>query len=116
MSGLDWFPTFVAAAGNANIVDELKKGKKIGDRTYKNHLDGYNQLNMITGKGASNRHEIFYRLIGIERRHRRADFRGERPRIGRGSDGDGEIATDRRGKWHVRRRPFGATGQRRAPR
>ena len=60
MSGLDWFPTFVAAAGNPNIVEELKKGKKVGDRTYKNHLDGYNQMDMITGKGPSNRHEIFY--------------------------------------------------------
>ena len=35
ISGLDWFPTFLAAAGNPNIVDELKKGKQIGDRTYK---------------------------------------------------------------------------------
>ena len=43
ISGLDWFPTFVAAAGNPNIVDELKKGKQLGDRTYKVHLDGYNQ-------------------------------------------------------------------------
>jgi arylsulfatase A-like enzyme len=31
ISGLDWFPTFVAAAGNPNIAKELKKGKKIGD-------------------------------------------------------------------------------------
>ena len=60
ISGLDWFPTFVAAAGNPNIKDELLKGKKIGDRTYKNHLDGYNQMDMITGKGPSARHEIFY--------------------------------------------------------
>ena len=59
-SGLDWFPTFVAAAGNPNIVDELKKGKQLGDRTYKVHLDGYNQTDLITGKGPSNRHEIFY--------------------------------------------------------
>jgi arylsulfatase A-like enzyme len=59
-SGLDWFPTFVAAAGNTNIVDELLKGKTIGDRTYKNHLDGYNQMAAITGKGPSARHEIFY--------------------------------------------------------
>ena len=29
-SGLDWFPTFVAAAGNPNIVDELKAGKQLG--------------------------------------------------------------------------------------
>ena len=60
ISGLDWFPTFVAAAGNPNIIEELKKGKKIGDRTYKNHLDGYNQMDMITGKGPSTRHEVFY--------------------------------------------------------
>ncbi len=60
MSGLDWFPTLVAAAGNPNIKAELLKGKKIGDRTYKNHLDSYNQLDMITGKGPSKRHEIFY--------------------------------------------------------
>ena len=60
ISGLDWFPTFVAAAGNPNIKEELLKGKKIGDRTYKNHLDSYNQLDMITGKGPSARHEIFY--------------------------------------------------------
>jgi arylsulfatase len=60
MSGLDWFPTLVAAAGNPNIKEELLKGKKIGDRTYKNHLDSYNQMDMITGKGPSNRHEIFY--------------------------------------------------------
>lgn len=60
ISGLDWFPTLVAAAGNPNIVDDLKKGKKIGDQTYKVHLDGYNQTDMITGKGPSNRHEVFY--------------------------------------------------------
>ncbi len=59
-SGLDWLPTFVAAAGNANITDQLLKGVKIGDRTYKNHLDGYNQMDAITGKGPSARHEIFY--------------------------------------------------------
>jgi arylsulfatase A-like enzyme len=60
ISGLDWFPTLVAAAGNPNIKEELLKGKKIGDRTYKNYLDSYNQLDMITGKGPSKRHEIFY--------------------------------------------------------
>jgi arylsulfatase A-like enzyme len=59
-SGLDWLPTFVAAAGNPNITEELLKGKAIGDRTYRNHLDGYNQMAAITGKGPSARHEIFY--------------------------------------------------------
>ena len=59
-SGMDWLPTFVAAAGNPNITEELLKGKTIGDRTYKNHLDGYNQMAAITGQGPSARHEIFY--------------------------------------------------------
>ena len=60
VSGLDWFPTFVAAAGDPNIVDDLKQGKQFGDRTYKVHLDGYDQTDLITGKGPSKRHEIFY--------------------------------------------------------
>jgi arylsulfatase A-like enzyme len=59
-SGLDWFPTFLAAAGNPNITEQLLKGVKLGDRTYKNHLDGYNQLDLLTGKGPSKRHELFY--------------------------------------------------------
>ncbi len=60
-SGMDWFPTFLAAAGNTTITDDLLKGVKIGDRTYKNHLDGYNQLELITGKtDKSARNEIFY--------------------------------------------------------
>jgi arylsulfatase len=60
MSGLDWFPTLVAAAGNPNIADELKKGKQLGDRSYKVYLDGYDQTDLITGKGPSKRHEILY--------------------------------------------------------
>ena len=60
ISGQDWFPTFVAAAGNPNIGTELLKGKDLNGQSYKVHLDGYNQLDMITGKGPSNRHEVFY--------------------------------------------------------
>jgi arylsulfatase len=59
-SSLDWFPTFVRAAGNPYIVGELKAGKRLGDTTYKVHLDGYDQTDLITGMGPSNRHEIFY--------------------------------------------------------
>jgi arylsulfatase len=59
-SGLDWFPTFMAAAGNADITNQLLKGVKLGDRSYKNHLDGYNQMDLLEGKGPSARHEIFY--------------------------------------------------------
>jgi arylsulfatase A-like enzyme len=59
-SGLDWFPTLCAAAGNPDITNQLLKGAELGDRTYKNHLDGYNQMDLLTGNGRSKRHEIFY--------------------------------------------------------
>lgn len=59
-SGLDWFPTLVAAAGDGDITNKLLKGVKLGDRTYKNHLDGYNQTDLLMGQGPSKRHEIFY--------------------------------------------------------
>lgn len=59
-SGMDWFPTLLAAAGNSNITEQLLKGVKLGDSTYKNHLDGYNQLGMLLGKSPSARHELFY--------------------------------------------------------
>jgi len=59
-SALDWFPTLVAAAGDPDITEQLLKGFKLGDRTYKNHLDGYNQLGLLMGKSPSARHEFFY--------------------------------------------------------
>jgi arylsulfatase len=60
MSGLDWLPTLAAAAGNPNIVEELQQGKKMGDTTYKVHLDGYNQLPMLTEGKESAREEVWY--------------------------------------------------------
>ncbi len=59
-SALDWFPTLLAAAGNPEITDQLLKGVQLGERTYKNHLDGYNQLDLLLGKAPSARHEFFY--------------------------------------------------------
>jgi len=59
-SGLDWLPTLAAAAGNPDIKEKLLEGVKLGDRMYKNHLDGYNQMDLLTGNGPSARHEIFY--------------------------------------------------------
>ena len=50
----------VAAAGNPNVTADLLKGVKLGERTYKNHLDGYNQMDLLTGKGPSKREEFFY--------------------------------------------------------
>ena len=60
MSGMDWFPTFLTAAGNPNIKEELLKGKSIGGKTYKVHLDGYDQTDMLTKGGESTRNEIWY--------------------------------------------------------
>jgi len=61
VSGLDWLPTLVAAAGyQGDIAADLKKGKQLDDSTYKVHLDGYNQMDLITGKGKSARREVFY--------------------------------------------------------
>ncbi len=60
-SGLDWFPTLLAAAGDPDIKDELLQGKQVGATTYKLHLDGYDQLPYLTGqadKGARN--EFYY--------------------------------------------------------
>src|SRR6195952_4209784 len=42
MSAEDWMPTLVAAAGNATAKDDMLKGLKVGDKTFKTHLDGYN--------------------------------------------------------------------------
>ena len=75
VSGMDWFPTFVAAAGNPNITDELLKGKQLGDKSYKVHLDGYNQMDLITGKGPSARKEIFYFTEGTLSAVRINDFK-----------------------------------------
>jgi arylsulfatase len=60
-SGLDWFPTLLAAAGDADIKDRLVKGWETGGRTYKVHLDGYNQLPHLMGdQKKSARKEFFY--------------------------------------------------------
>lgn len=59
-SGLDWLPTLATAAGSPDITDQLLKGVKLGDRTYKNHLDGYDQTDLLLGTGPSKRHELFY--------------------------------------------------------
>ena len=75
ISGLDWFPTFLAAAGNPNITEELKAGKQLGEQTYKVHLDGYNQLDLITGNGPSKRREIFYFAEGTLGAIRLGDYK-----------------------------------------
>jgi arylsulfatase len=57
----DMFPTLLAAAGDTTVKEDLLKGKKIGDTTYKVHLDGYNLMPFLKGEVAeSPRHEFIY--------------------------------------------------------
>jgi len=61
MSGEDWMPTLLAAAGEPEIKEKLLKGYKAGNKTFKTHLDGYNFMPFFKGEERqSPRHEIFY--------------------------------------------------------
>jgi len=61
MSGMDWFPTFVSAAGyQGDIAADLRSGKKLDGTQYKVHLDGYDQTDMLTKGAKSARDEIWY--------------------------------------------------------
>jgi len=60
-SNLDWVPTFLAAAGDPDIKQKLLEGHRVGDRSYKVHLDGYDQLPYLTGQVEEGpRKEFFY--------------------------------------------------------
>jgi arylsulfatase A-like enzyme len=60
-SGLDWFPTLLAAAGDASVKHDLLKGADMSGTTFKVHLDGYNQLPYLTGDAPhSARNEFYY--------------------------------------------------------
>ena len=57
----DWFVTLLAAAGNPDIADQLKAGADLNGTEYKVHLDGFNQLDYITGEAEhSPRKHFFY--------------------------------------------------------
>ena len=56
----DWVPTFMAHLGQPDLAQKLLAGTKIGGRTYKVHLDGFDQRPMLSGTGPSNRKTYFY--------------------------------------------------------
>jgi arylsulfatase A-like enzyme len=61
MAHEDWMPTLLAAAGDPAAKEDLLKGVKVGDKTFKTHLDGYNFLPFFKGEVAEGpRHEFFY--------------------------------------------------------
>jgi arylsulfatase A-like enzyme len=58
----DWLPTFMAMAGDLNVVEELKKGYQAIGRTYKNHIDGYNLEPYLTGEEQQSPRKLFVYL------------------------------------------------------
>jgi arylsulfatase A-like enzyme len=55
----DWLPTFLSAAGATSVVEQLKTGHAIGDRTYKAHIDGYDLLPYLTGEVEKSPRNLF---------------------------------------------------------
>ena len=60
MSSEDWVPTLMSAAGVPDIKEKLSRGITISDQPFRVHLDGYDQTDMLTGKGPTKRHEFFF--------------------------------------------------------
>ncbi|TIM09078.1 arylsulfatase [Mesorhizobium sp.] len=56
----DFVPTLVAAAGEPDVTAKLLNGYEAAGKTFKVHLDGYNQRDVLAGEGEGKRHEYFY--------------------------------------------------------
>ena len=56
----DWVPTLVAAAGEPNVKEKLLTGYQAAGKTFKVHLDGYDQRELLAGTGPGKRLEYFY--------------------------------------------------------
>jgi arylsulfatase A-like enzyme len=56
----DMLPTVMAAVGDTTVKEDLLKGKKVGNMTYKVHLDGYNLIPALKGQGDWPRKEFIY--------------------------------------------------------
>jgi arylsulfatase len=59
VSHQDWLPTFAAAAGAPDIKEQLLAGTELNDRPYRNHIDGYNMLDYLTGTSAESPRKAF---------------------------------------------------------
>ncbi|MEH6589047.1 MAG: arylsulfatase [Halioglobus sp.] len=62
MSHLDWMPTLVAAAGDPDLKQALLKGKRVGSKRAKVHLDGYNFVPYLTGETENGPRREFHYL------------------------------------------------------
>jgi arylsulfatase len=85
-SGLDWLPTLLAAAGEPDIKGKLLKGYSAAGKTFKVHLDGFNQLPYLTGQQPrSARQQFFYfnddgDLVGLRHQNWKVVFMEQRSR------------------------------------
>jgi arylsulfatase len=79
----DWIPTLMAAAGQGNVKETLAKGAKVGSKTFKVHLDGYDITDYLAGKGPSPRQDFFYfnddgSLVALRYNHWKLVFQEQR--------------------------------------
>jgi arylsulfatase len=79
----DMLPTLLAAAGDPDVKEKLKKGMHVGGKTFKVHLDGYNLTDALAGKSPSPRREFFYfnddgSLVGLRYDHWKIVFAEQR--------------------------------------
>ncbi|MEQ1715731.1 MAG: arylsulfatase [Hyphomicrobium sp.] len=72
----DWVPTIMAGLGDPQLKEKLLTTYKAGERTYsKIHLDGYDQTDLITGKGKTKRKEFYYFTETVLHGVRYGDFK-----------------------------------------
>ena len=79
----DMLPTLLAAAGAPDVKEQLLKGMKVGNKTFKVHLDGYNISQALAGKSSSPRNEFFYfnddgSLVGLRYQQYKVVFAEQR--------------------------------------
>ncbi|WP_271113311.1 arylsulfatase [Paracoccus aerodenitrificans] len=56
----DWMPTLLSFLGDKTLKEDLLEGKQVGDTTYRVHLDGYDQSDILLNNGETKRKEFFY--------------------------------------------------------
>jgi len=83
----DFLPTLGAAAGDGDVVDRIRKGGKIGDKTFKVHLDGHDLTPLFSGKQETSPREFFPYwsddgdLLAIRVRHWKVSFMEQHTKI-----------------------------------
>lgn len=60
VSHQDMLPTLLAIAGDPNISQKLLDGSKVGDKTFRVHIDGVNMLPYLTGELKESPRDYFF--------------------------------------------------------